>query len=144
MDIVQNITKSLNGYIFNMSEKISAEYNVPIEGVLKIWCEQQNVSFDTVFAPMMKISKKTKKIASPSSPVPTLVEISEDGPEGIDGVDEDDDQKEVVTPTTPVATTSKSPSEKVCEYIFSRGPKKGTRCVIMAKTGPLCSKHKLK
>lgn len=126
MDIVQNITKSLNGYIFNMSEKIAAEYNVPLEGVLKIWCEQQNVSFDTVFVPMMKISKKTKKIASPLSPV---VEISEE-------CIEEEDQKEVVTPVTK--------SEKMCEYIFSRGPKKGTRCVIVAKTGPLCSKHKLK
>lgn len=126
MDIVQNITKSLNGYIFNMSEKISTEYNVPLEGVLKIWCEQQKVSFDTVFAPMMKISKKTKKMTS--SPV-VMAEISEV---------EEDDKTEVVTPVT------KSPSEKVCEYIFSRGPKKGTRCVIMAKTGPLCSKHKLK
>lgn len=119
MDVVNTIVKSLNGYIFNLSEKISEEYNIPLEDILKVWCEQNNICFQSVFAPMIKISKKQKKITTSSS--------------------------NITTPSSTVIDTIEEEDEEIsnlCSYIFTRGPKKDQRCTIVAKTGTLCSKHK--
>jgi len=118
MDVVNTIVKSLNGYIFNLSEKISEEYNIPLEDILKIWCEQNNICFQSVFTPMIKISKKQKKITTSSNiTTPSSTELI------IDTIEEEE-------------------ISNLCSYIFTRGPKKDQRCTIVAKTGTLCSKHK--
>lgn len=120
MDVVQSIVKNINGYVFKLCEKMESEHGIPIEESLKIWCEQQNISFSTVFLPMIKIANKSKK-------------VTDNEPE----ISEQQDEEEKI-----IEEEEKINSSNVCEYIFSRGPKKGTRCTILAKTGPLCSKHK--
>lgn len=126
MDIVGTIVKSLNGYIFNLSEKISSEYNIPIEDILKIWCEQNNTCFQTVFVPMIKISKKQKKITNTTPPT-----LEED-----QSIVEDETTSKFNSPETIEEVSN------VCSYIFIRGHKKDQRCTIISKAGNMCSKHK--
>lgn len=130
MEVAKAITKNINGYVFNMSEKISEKFNIPLESLLKIWCDQQNVSFQTEFLPMIKISKKVKKVSS---------DIISDDFEKLDALSSSNSLTD--DKVTSETVEPKSPGI-LCEYIFTRGQKKGARCTIMAKTGPLCSKHK--
>lgn len=135
MDITKAIIKSLNGYIFNLSEKISQEHNIPIEEILNIWCDQQNISFTNVFIPMLKLSKKQhKKSIDIENNIDSFIE----------------EQHYVDTPKSSscedekiIKTVNLNETSKLCEYIFTRGPKKDKQCTIMAKSGNLCSKHKL-
>lgn len=135
MDVVKTITKSINGYIFNLSEKISDEHGIPIEDILKVWCDQQNISFTNVFLPMLKISKKQKKLDT--TPEDDTIGIIPD----VSSVNNDTLEPVEDTASKAIASTSDG---TLCEYLFSRGPKKGARCTIIAKTGTLCSKHKTK
>lgn len=113
MDLASTIVSELNNYIFDMSQKISETHNIPIEEILNVWCEQQNIDCDSTFGTMLKILKKQKKVESkPSTPVCT-------------------DEAKVESPIV------------ICDYIFNRGPSKGTQCTTKTKNGNLrCSKHK--
>lgn len=139
MDVFKTINKSLNGYIFNLSEKISEEHGIPIEDILKVWCEQQNISFTTVFLPMMKISKKQQKLLVVATPVPSP-------PVQNEVVVEDSNIFSTYIPENVSDEGSNNTKSEgiVCEYIFTRGSKKGQRCTTVAKSGNLCSKHKTK
>lgn len=143
MDVVQSIVKNINGYVFKLCEKMETDYNIPIEDSLKIWCDQQNISFSSVFLPMIKIANKSKKV---SDNEPELPESEQPEPELPEPEQQITNQQITNQQITHQQITDKDEDKNntsnVCEYIFSRGPKKGTRCTILAKTGPLCSKHK--
>lgn len=139
MDIIKSLTKNLNGHIFSFCEKISQEHNISLEEILNMWCEQQNISYTNVFMPMLKLSKKQQK-KSISIDTTTLQEsfIEEDFEE-LETPKSSDYKK----PTKPTKVSELQETSKLCEYIFTRGPKKDKQCTIMAKSGSLCSKHKL-
>lgn len=143
MDVTKSIIKSLNGYIFNLSEKISQEHNIPIEEILNVWCDQQNISFTNVFLPMIKISKKQKK-QDQSIAFETLTEDNNITSPPFSSNDEIINEESSLSSTTLVNNIKNSEKQesKLCEYIFTRGPKKDKQCTIMAKSGNLCSKHK--
>lgn len=133
MNITKTITKGIYEYVFSLSEKISENYNIPLEDILKIWCDQHDISFNSEFANMVKLSKKQKKI----------IPCHENNVEEKTNEDESccDDNSTKGSPERTPKTTKNSITE-ICEYVFIRGPKKGQRCVTMSKNGPLCSKHK--
>lgn len=128
MNVSESIISHLNGFIFSYSEKIVEKYNnvIKLEDILQIWCDQQQVSFERVFLQMIKLSKKTKK----------------DKPEKDTVIKEDFIEDK--TNDTPISNNDDENVGTSCSYKFTRGVKKGTRCTVIAKTGPLCSKHKVK
>lgn len=163
MDVVQSITTSLNNYVFTLSETISEEYNIPIEEILQIWCEQQNLSFPMTFGAMLKVSRKQKKVSMKKNEqqhenresskelitVPEPVEIKQEEEmeiqQKLNGVHISEEEEKVTEngeeDTVEAATSSR---KNLCTYVFSRGAKKGSRCTIIAKCGTVCSKHKEK
>lgn len=124
MNITKTIVNGISIYIFKFSEQISEKYKIPLEEILKIWCEQQDISYESEFAQMVKLSKKQQK----KSIVSNGVEHSNES-----------------TKSTESSTNDSSVADaKLCEYTFTKGSKKGQRCTTMAKNGSLCSKHKAK
>lgn len=130
MDVSKTIVKTLNGHIFSLSEKISQKYDTPLEEILQIWCEQENVNFTTVFSPMIKIAKKIKKGSVIIQPEISTEDVINNDTERTSTILEEDLEEDADT------------ANNMCVYIFTRGPKKNQRCTIIAKNGALCSKHK--
>lgn len=139
MEVAKNIAKCLNGYIFGYCKKISEQHSIPLEDLLKIWCEQQNVCFKTEFSHLLKHDKKQVKledIKDDTSIEDAMSTLS------LTDVDATEIREEEKAPPAKPTKAETSPKGVKCEYVFSRGAKKGQRCTTICKTGPLCSKHK--
>lgn len=138
MNIVNTISNGISKYIFTFCETIHEQYDIPVEDILKIWCEQQKISYTTEFAQYVGITKKQKKIKSAPKHDPLTESIVENEAETIV-----ENEAESSSPS-PKNSPSKNSEVNLCEYIFSKGIKKGQRCTTMTKNGTLCSKHKNK
>jgi hypothetical protein len=144
MDITKNILNSLNGYVFNLAEGISEKHNVPIQEVLSIWCDQQNVSMDNSFGQLLKQHKKQKAkevtVDDLANNFAELNVLEEDqGKEDVGGNDADNAEVNKASKSNPIPNGS----PRTCAYVFTRGAKKNTRCQVVSKCGEFCSKHKL-
>lgn len=157
MNIVNTISNGISKYIFSFCETIHTQYDIPIEDILKIWCDQQKISYNTEFAQYVGMVKKQKKVKS----TPKHKTVTDNETSDISNkTDIDIDiETEIEQSTSPCKNTldhsspsqsisSKSPTKNsevnLCEYKFSKGIKKGQRCTTMTKNGAFCSKHKNK
>lgn len=150
MNIVNTISNGISKYIFSFCETIHTQYDIPIEDLLKIWCDQQKISYTTEFAQYVGITKKQKKIKSISKNKSTTDNETENK-DIIDIENEQSPSENEQSPSTSSPSKNKSPLSPVkntdvnlCEYTFSKGIKKGKRCTTMTKNGTFCSKHKNK
>lgn len=62
MNVYKTIVKSLNKAVFLLTKNISEQCEMSHEELLKIWCEQQELNFQTEFSASLKISNKQVKI----------------------------------------------------------------------------------
>nr|UOX61097.1 MAG: hypothetical protein DiTV3a_F17ORF2 [Diabrotica toursvirus 3a] len=113
MKILEIIASSLNEFIFDFTEKIGNEFNIPQDDLLQVWCDQQEITL--VSFEKYKSKKKTVVVI----------------PENVD------EQEEIST------TTIDELEEPIgCCYVFTRGSKKGTVCGNTLKSGNYCTKHR--
>lgn len=133
MDFSQTVLNELNQFIFKFAEKISETHNIDINATLKIWCDINNVDMSTCFSAMIKEFKKQKKTEE-------IKDIDENLISTI--IEEEDEEKTNNDEIKNVALNETPTNSDQCQYIFTRGPKKGQRCTITSKNKNYCSKHK--
>lgn len=147
MNIVNTISNGISKYIFSFCETIHDQYDIPIEDILKIWCEQQKISYNAEFSQYVGMVKKQKKIKSIPKHKPTIDNETENK-DILDIENEPENDPEPSTSSSKNISESSSPVKNsevnLCEYTFSKGIKKGKRCTTMTKNGNFCSKHKNK
>ncbi|CCV02436.1 hypothetical protein IIV31_064L [Armadillidium vulgare iridescent virus] len=154
MTLIESFTDMINNEILRFATQINELYpEVPVDGLLAIWCKQQNLPASTfnldenlcdtdVDEPpkveKKKKSPKTKKIA-PLSPPPSDAE---------DDVPSEDEEPEHGKKKKPVKKEKKekvADTLKVCQHRFVKGKNANTQCTIKVKgEGDFCSKHKEK
>jgi hypothetical protein len=150
MDVITQIKRAVDEYIFKLCSEISDNYpDIIIEDLLKIWCEQQNVNFEETYGKYLKLANKQKKIISSPNSI-TTHHIPEDETLQYDNniissenLSENMKSLNISTPSNSVSSSSESfkTDKIVCMYVFQKGVKAGTRCTSAAKNSPFCTKH---
>ena len=163
-NIMQSINEIFNNEILKFAKRINAEYpDVPINGVLSIWCKQQHIPISTFDidvdedeynadteveekqkpSPKKKVVKKTVESEKTDSDFEKDDEEIESVPDA-DSDDEVENGKPKKAPKKEKAKKEKAPG-KVCEHKYIKGKNAGTKCTTVIKgDGNFCSKHKAK
>jgi hypothetical protein len=166
-NIMKSITDIFNAEIVKFAKRINAEFpEVPINGVLAIWCKQQSMPLSTfeinedpdhVYDVETDIDEEVKPKVVKKSPAKkkakaadadSVIESNGIASDAEDDVPSSDEEVENGKPKKVVkkkaAPKKKSPG-KECEHKYIKGKNAGTKCTTTVKgEGNFCSKHKVK
>jgi hypothetical protein len=167
-NFMQNIVEMFNAEILKFAKRVNAEYpEVPVDGMLTIWCKQQNMPLSTfdiekdVYdiatdvdeepeVPKKKASPK-KAPAKPKKKAVAKKDADIDSlAHSVNGValsDAEDDARSSCDEEPEIGKKKKkSPPKKegkVCLHRYIKGKNANSQCTTMVKgDGEFCSKHK--
>lgn len=168
-NFMQNIVEMFNAEILKFAKRVNAEYpEVPVDGMLTIWCKQQNmplstfdiekdvydIATDVDEEPEVVPKKKASPKKAPAKPKKKAIAKKDDDIDSlahsVNGValsDAEDDARSSCDEEPEIGKKKKKPAPKkegkVCLHRYIKGKNANSQCTTMVKgDGEFCSKHK--